>query len=805
MRPGPRHPIRSDSILWFFSLLILGLFSCSPRNTYLNPAEERFGVLDLVMCDPYRHHWEQRRPEGEEKYLTALHRLDVPELCFRFDSPGLFGGWEKYGDLEDLRISGGALHTRVIGQRARLACGIDSFQTERASQLLLEMSVEGGTKAVFLWRPEGQRYSGRQSKEIPLVADGRFHLYRVQLQQGLLPLLHASGWSGAIDALRLDFPEDAGVVAIRRIELVRGPDREDNLAERLRHGIDDSVTLQQISRPVLPVGTVGRTIRIPAGCTLSTCIGVMRSGWPEASSGKKIHFRILFRPEDDEDRQSRVLYTGSLTPQSRPAHRGWVPVRLPLDQLAGEAGELVFETGVEEGEGVDWGGGWQGAVWGSPRLGVEAGGHARFRDENPPNLVLISLDTLRADRLSCYGHHRLTTPHIDKRLVDRGAQLMAARSSAPWTLPAHASLMTGLDTFHRCFQAAGPLPRDSFTLAEILSDAGYLSAAVTGGGNLGPEWGFHRGFQVYAVQAQLTRAVDDALEYVRSFERAPFFLFFHTYETHAGYTPREPYLSLYEPEPYLGQVEGHLEELLLINREGLTLSDAETRHLKALYDSEIAYTDFFMGRLLSSLDESDLLENTLVILLSDHGEEFNDHGGFEHGRNLYDELLRIPLIFSQPGTIPPGIVSAFPAAMVDVLPTILDLLGLECPAGLSGRSLSAILTGEVGVDSAIGPVVSAAVTNPLYGDRKYALSDGRTKVILHPESGREEYLDLWADPGECGEPIRQPVDAEAAEMMLRLKERLQREGLTESGDPGGSDPPLSEETLTRLKQLGYLE
>lgn len=773
-----------------FMLLAL---SCA-RPAYRSPADEPFGVIDLAaeLFDG---------PPREAACRTALEELERVALGYRFDGPGGPGQWKGYGGLEALRVEDGALRTRVNGADPRLACYIRSFDTALASRLVVEMSVEGGEEAVFLWRPQGGTYAGAWSKPFPLVADGRFHVYRLALKEGLLPLLDRKSWTGTIDALRLDLPQEAGAVAIRRIELVEGPGRDRLMAERLRHGLDRSVTLRQTTRPVLPPGAAALAVTIPPDARLRFSCGVMPYAWREAPSERRFHFRIRFIPGSGDAGEAIELFTAVLAPKPRRIHRRWVDRDLPLDRLAGRTGRLVFESAAGVRKAADWGAPWSGGVWGSPLLSGPGG----TRADRPPNLVLISLDTLRADRLGSYGHHRRTTPQIDRRLVGRGVQLAFARSSAPWTLPAHVSLMTGLDTLHRFQRSPGPIPRREATLAERLRKAGYRTMAVTGGANLGPEWGFHRGFHRYAVRRLLPRAVDEAVGALQGIDGSPFFLFLHTYETHAAYTPREPWFSGYEPEPYRGGVTGSQEELLRFNREGTRLTEADVRHLLALYDSEIAFTDHQVGRLLARLDRKGLLENTLVVLLSDHGEEFGDHGGYEHGRNLYDALLRLPMVFALPGTVSAGAVCREPAAMVDVLPTILDLLGVERPEGINGRSLAAALRGEGAGAAEAERLQAAAVTNPLYGDRKFALFDGRTKVIYHPDDRREEYIDLRADPGEtapAGGPAR---EAKAAEMMRLLKQRLETEGAAAAPDTGESAPPLSEETLSRLQQLGYLE
>jgi len=221
------------SLFW-----IIAVTGCT-REHYPNPADERFGVLDLVYSDPYRGRWEQGRAAREAACRAAIEAQYASPLRFTFDSTDDVRGWKEYGNLEPLSVAGGDLYTRSNGAGA-----IAGFDAERASELLIELSVDAGGRGVFLWRTvEEQFYSGRKSRDFHLIGDGRFHTYRIQLTDALGIDPDDPKWSGIVNAIRLDFMADVGEISLRRIEFLKGPGRKRILEERLRHGTVDHVSI----------------------------------------------------------------------------------------------------------------------------------------------------------------------------------------------------------------------------------------------------------------------------------------------------------------------------------------------------------------------------------------------------------------------------------------------------------------------------------------------------------------------------------------------------------------------------------
>ncbi len=390
-------------------------------------------------------------------------------------------------------------------------------------------------------------------------------------------------------------------------------------------------------------------------------------------------------------------------------------------------------------------------------------------------IVLVSIDTLRADRLPAYGYAGVATPAIDRLAAD-GVLFERAYSHSPQTLPAHVSLFTGLLPVDHGVRdnlgfALGP---ERALLPELLAPLGYRSAAAVSSYVLRREVGLARGFDSYddrlppappdAPSVQVQRDGGDSLAAAERWldENAgvdsPFFLFLHLYEPHTPYAPPERF-SRYEP-----------------------------------YDGEIAYADEIVGRLFESLRGRGLYDDALIVLLSDHGEGLGDHGEQEHGVFLYDEAIRVPLVMKLPRGRGAGQRVEVPVQHVDLLPTLLDLAGAPVPQELPGRSLRTLLAG----DGEGWPTrhLYAEALYPRYHfgwSELYALTTDRYRYIRAP---REELYDLVADPGE-----RENLAAQRGRTVRDLRaalDRLRGEGAL--GTPAG----VSDDVLRRLRSLGYL-
>jgi arylsulfatase A-like enzyme len=426
-----------------------------------------------------------------------------------------------------------------------------------------------------------------------------------------------------------------------------------------------------------------------------------------------------------------------------------------------------------------------------------------------PNVLILSIDTLRADHMGCYGYARATTPRIDA--FARGGVLFEhAQSSAPWTLPSYGSLFTSRSpTVHRAgvnparaatFRAEGDATAATAidnlaaalpTLAEILRDSGWATAGFHSNPYLTGEAGVDRGFSRWVhYKNRAAGAVDLALEWTQLQQRAPWFAFVHVVDPHQPYTPPAPYDARFKDWPADEKPEWPVQ----VEPVRASLPDATFReYMVDQYDGEIAYTDAEIGRLLDELARRGELENTIVLLHSDHGEGFWDHGGYEHGHTLYEEGLRVPLVLSAKGRLPAGVRVTTRVGLIDVLPTLLDLAGLPAASGVEGLSLVPLCHGQpIGARDLFAESL-------LYGAREAkALYVGNEKLIQI--GGRLPMLfDLATDPGELHDlAARNPGRAE--ELRARLMKRvdaLEAQALT------SETRTFDEHDRSDLHNLGY--
>jgi len=409
----------------------------------------------------------------------------------------------------------------------------------------------------------------------------------------------------------------------------------------------------------------------------------------------------------------------------------------------------------------------------------------RVPDRTP--VLLIIVDTVRADRLGCYGARRVRTPAMDA-LAAQGVRFDRALAEVPTTPPSHAVILTGTYPMYNGVRGfiSGPLPKGVGVLAEAFQRHGYDTAAFVSSAVLESSWGFNRGFQEYddrfnvrqvetSNPAAIERRAEETVGRLLAWFQArpsggtgarPFFVWLHLYDPHARYDP---------PEPFRTQYAGHL------------------------YDGEIAYADSQLARLFEYLRNNRLYDRTLIALLSDHGESLGEHGEDEHGFFIYNSTLHVPLIFKLPsGMGTPHVVRRL-VGIIDVAPTLLDLLHLQDPLSrqFQGMSLASDILGK-----------GAGRERPVYAEtyyprdsfgwsELYGISTSQFKYIQAP---RPELYDLLKDPQELHN-----VYAERRSLAAALREQLIGiERRYTSTQPAATAPPLPPETVEKLKSLGYI-
>jgi arylsulfatase A-like enzyme len=389
------------------------------------------------------------------------------------------------------------------------------------------------------------------------------------------------------------------------------------------------------------------------------------------------------------------------------------------------------------------------------------------------NVIIIGVDTLRPDHLGCYGYGRETSSGID-RFAAGGVLCENAISQSPWTLPSFATVFTSLYPTQHGAMVVKSRMRQSFpTLATILRNTGYATGAVINAPALKPANGVDRGFDHYHMTPLDGRNADgttrDALKWIDTLGDRPFFMFVHYFDPHLSYSPPAPYDQHFDPG-YEGRIgdsfdlEGFSRVRDVMFEELKVLSAADWNHIVSLYDGEIAFTDKAIDDLLKGLKDRELRDNTLIVFLSDHGEEFYEHGGFEHGHSLYNELIRVPLMFSLPGVLPEGVRLSRQVRLLDVAPTVLDILGMESPLHFEGVSLKPLLegTGMPTVrDGCLLPHSIAYSEAIMHGPEIKSVSAYPMKLVHHMATGQEMVFDLEDDPEEMRNLVGSEPDISA--------------------------------------------
>jgi arylsulfatase A-like enzyme len=378
----------------------------------------------------------------------------------------------------------------------------------------------------------------------------------------------------------------------------------------------------------------------------------------------------------------------------------------------------------------------------------------------PLNVMIIAVDTLRADHLGCYGYARPTSPNIDE-LAAGGVLCEMCVSQAPWTLPSFSTVFTSLfPTQHGATTIHSKL-RDSFpTLADILRDHGYATGAVVNAPALKPAYRTDRGFDHYHMTPETGRVADgttrDALAWLDTIEDRPFFAFVHYFDPHLPYSPPSAYAKRFgnDYEGRIGEsfnLEGFSRVPDTMFEQMQVLSEADWSRIVALYDGEIAFTDVAVADLLDGLEECNLRDKTLIVFLSDHGEEFFEHRGFEHGHTLYEELIHVPLFFCLPGGLPQGARLSRPVRLLDVAPTILDLIGIEPPPHMEGVSIAPLLEGKGQILDTKSTLLRHGVGYAealMHGRESKSVTAYPSKLVYEMDTEEEMLFNLEEDPGE---------------------------------------------------------
>ena len=434
----------------------------------------------------------------------------------------------------------------------------------------------------------------------------------------------------------------------------------------------------------------------------------------------------------------------------------------------------------------------------------------RYRKLSPrrPNVLIISLDTLRADHLSCYGYAGETSPNIDK-LAMQGHRFLNAYTTMPTTLPAHASLFTSLQPVQLSVRRNGEIvPDEVVTLAEVLLEKGYSTAAFVSAAVMNAYYRINQGFVLYdhgrpdRLSRTASETIDRAKIWLSQHRKEPFLLFVHLYDPHTPYYAPEEYRNRW------GAPDQPVPDEFEFVRFPDRFTDDVIRKTIAAYDAEIAYADWAVGELMRELGQHGLGERTHVVIVSDHGESLDELKSrygylFDHGEFLYAYELRIPLIIRLAknfSDLSGPAEHATPVGIVDVMPTLLELLDIDPPDRMVGHSLMPMLRRET---MQRGPVFSerrfaeANASRPFLAQEELSIVDGDRHLIYSRGRGNELY-DLRGDPQETSNLIDQdPASAALLDALHRQVGELK----PLFGPPMlGTDPAA----IKKLQSLGYL-
>ncbi len=712
-------------------------------------------------------------PDGEAIFDSATVVRSRPVRSWRFEQPGDLAPWSAASSARGFGVRGGVLWLPWYGEPESVLDLREPLSPQAVDALELEViGLKRGAVSAE-WRRPGEPFAPERRIETHRGVRTEQSAYRYRLSLAGHPQ-----WRGERVELRLGFTVNPSTTPLlQRVEAVRDELDEAALAAAL--GRPWKATLERDVRNIqlaVPGAPIVHEVVVPRGGVAEVAYGVQ----PGLPSG------LRFRVGVEDGGETAVVLDDLVEPGA-----GWREARLDLRRFGGRRVRLRFETDAE------------GRLY-DPRFGFGLWAEAtllRPSETPPPIVVLVSIDTLRADRLSLHGYRRATTPHLDAWARERATVFRRAVAAAPWTLPAHVSMFTGLDAHRHGINHEGAAGPELEMLAEALQRAGFTTVAVTGGGFVHPSWGFAQGFDGYRYyrdegghKDEMREGIRSALALLAARGDRPLFLFFHTYEVHHPYRARQPFFdrfSSFDADGYhvrggrgpVRAADGFLDlrSLILLQRgrevsdQGLPFTTVELA--SDLYDSGIAYADRLLARLLGALSTPDLGRRALVVVTSDHGEMIGEHGLIGHVA-LYEENLLVPLIVSALGGRGHGREIATQVRSVDLAPTVLDLLGLEPMAGIDGVSLAGLLDGDRG---AVPPVAWSYAAASNFG--LAASVRGRIKYIFRNQAWSspaptEELYDLALDPGErddlaaAGDPRLGRLRAAARQELDRVEQGL---------------------------------
>jgi choline-sulfatase len=426
--------------------------------------------------------------------------------------------------------------------------------------------------------------------------------------------------------------------------------------------------------------------------------------------------------------------------------RDGAPTRTLFEGKAGDFSDSVWDLEPESGQAVriDLVGRDGSTVWGGPRLVVKAPPAPELPKGQFDRIFVYMVDTLRADKLRVYNpKSRVETPNFDAFARD-ATRFAWAHVPGTWSMPSHASILTGVyPTIHKATAHEARLSKEVPFVAELMKKGGYRTAIFSSNGYVSAKWGFDRGWDETRnfIRENLPNGADYLWKTTKTWmdlpaqKGKPLFLYLATIEPHVVYNPKKEFLAKYWSKPYKGPIKPQISGVQLgwIKSGKLKIDANDKAYLEALYDGEVSQADSLFAAFIADLKARRIYDTSAIIIVSDHGDEFWEHGDVGHAQGVYQELVHIPLIIRAPGLFPTGKVVEADVEAMDLFPTMLDLAGLPVPKGTQGSSLVPLVYDEIGHSPRAALSQNLALTRGVKVGRYRFIHGGAAKVELYDE------------------------------------------------------------------------
>lgn len=566
-------------------------------------------------------------------------------------------------------------------------------------------------------------------------------------------------------------------------------DQQEN-PENIKKVIDhENLSLNALLAP--PKSRFDFTLKLPTESRLEFGVGIYNErGYTDQKSAV---FTILAESEGT----SKVIFEKELTVTDQRLREQILMEKIDLAPYAKKKTQLTFVTDLPQSSSSNH----IFPFWFNPIIYRQV--------KKRPNIILISLDTLRADHLSCYGYSRNTSPYMDEFAKD-SVMFQNTYVHSPWTLPSHVSMLYSLNSAnHQIYYSTQKIDASLPSIASFLKKYGYITYGLTGGGFVSSIFGFSKGFDWYenpvggSVPDEAGQLYRYASNWLAENKDKQFFLFLHTFQIHGPYNPPKPWNEAFlDDQAKWGRIG--LSNFLKEHGEDYQFTEKEKNNIVALYDADILYTDeMFINPLLSHLKKLGIYDNTLIIITADHGEEFYEHKGWLHSKTLYEELLRVPLLIKFPGSEYKGTRIKTKCRSIDIMPTILDVVSVNYDENsIDGKSLMHLVLGKESGDriyiSDLAfkdiPVPCPAIVASNRENLKFIFEKSKTGIknieIYDLDKDKYEKKNLYPRHNEIAGEVKGALD-EYYEIRMRTKRKIE-------------NLKLDEKMKEKLRALGYL-